>query len=97
MVVNTDQIIFGGLNGIDVDRYNRQISEPGVQYIIDDYVTQVNANLRLLNRVNHYYHPRFTLKVHIWRCARRVNRYHLLDDGLHLGGIVTQSWVTAIF
>lgn len=91
------KIIFGGLNGIDIDRYNKQINVPSVQYIIDDCITQVNAYLRLLNRVRHFYHPRLTSKVHIWRSARRVNRYHLLEDELHLGGIVTQSWLTAIY
>lgn len=91
------KFIFGGINGLDIDRFNKEVSENSVQYVIDDCVTQVNSYLRLLNRVKHYYHPRFTSKVHIWRAARRVNRYHLLEDGLHLGGVVTKSWITAIY
>lgn len=91
------KIIFGGINGIDIACFNREDYNPEIQRIVDDCITQINSYLRLLNRVNGYYHPRFTSKVHIWRSARRVNRYHLLHDGLHLGGIVTQSWITAIF
>lgn len=91
------KILFGGINGIDIDRYNREAGKPCVQHVVDDCVTQVNCYLRLLNRIGKNYHPRFTSKVHIWRSAKRVNRYHLLDDGLHLGRIVTQSWLTAIF
>lgn len=91
------KIIFGGINGLDIARYNGDEFCPSIQLIIDDCITQINAYLRLLNRVKGYYHPRFTSKVHIWRAARRVNRYHLLPDGLHLGGIVVQSWITAIY
>lgn len=91
------KIIFGGINGIDIAQFNKDEFNASIQSTIDDCITQVNAYLRLLNRVHGWYHPRFTSKVHIWRSARRVNRYHLLPDGLHLGGIVCQSWITAIY
>lgn len=91
------KFIFGGINGLDIGRFNKEKGGNNAQFVIDDCVTQVNSYLRLLNRVKHYYHPRFTSKVHIWRSARRVNRYHLLEDGLHLGGVVTKSWITAIY
>lgn len=83
------KIIFGGINGLDI--------APKIQNIVDDCITQINAYLRLLNRVGGHYHPRFTSKVHIWRSARRINCYHLLRDGLHFGGVVIQSWITSIF
>lgn len=90
------RVVFGGLNGIELNRYNRWEGRSPCQYVIDDCVTQVNCYVRVLNRLNGNYHPRLTSKVHTWRSGRRVNRYHLLADGLHFGEIVIRSWVWAI-
>lgn len=90
------RVIFSGLNGIDLNKYNRLDGKSTEQFVIDDCVTQVNSYVRILNRLDGNYHPRLTSKVHTWRKGRRVNRYHLLYDGLHFGEIVTHSWVWAI-
>lgn len=89
-------VVFGGINGIDLNRYNRIEGVSPVQNVIDDSVTQINCYIRLLNRVKGSYHPRLTSKVHTWRKGRRTNRYHLLPDGLHFGTVVKHSWVWAI-
>lgn len=90
------QVVFGGLNGVDLNKYNQWEGVSRDQFIIDDCVTQVNSYVRLLNRLGGNYHPRLTSKVHTWRRGRRMNRYHLLPDGLHFGEVVTLSWVFAI-
>lgn len=90
------RVVFGGLNGIDLNKFNKFAGKSSEQHIIDDCVTQVNSYIRILNRLDGSYHPRLTSKVHTWRGGRRVNRYHLLSDGLHFGEIVTHSWVWAI-
>lgn len=89
-------VVFGGINGLDLNRYNQIEGVSPVQDVIDDSVTQINCYIRLLNRVRGSYHPRLTSKVHTWRKGR-VNRYHLLSDGLHFGTIVKHSWVWAIY
>lgn len=89
-------VVFGGVNGIDLHRYNRIQGISPMQNVIDDCITQINCYIRLLNRQNRSYHPRLTSKVHTWRKGRRVNRYHLLSDGLHFGDVVAISWVWAI-
>lgn len=90
------KIIFAGITGIDLNRYNRCTGISGTQWIIDDCIMQINSFIRLMNRNNGWYHPRLTSKVHIWRNGRRVNRYHLLSDGLHPGPVVITSWLVAI-
>lgn len=90
------QVVYGGLNGVDLNKYNRWTGTSPDQFIIDDCVTQVNSYVRLLNRLGGSYHPRLTSKVHTWRKRRRVNRYHLLPDGLHFGEVVILCWVFAI-
>lgn len=90
------QDVFGGINGIDLNQYNKLVGRSPDQYIIDDCVTQVNCYVRVLNKLNGSYHPRLTSKVHTWRYGRRVNHYHLISDGLHFGETVIHSWVWAI-
>lgn len=41
------KIIFGGINRMDIDRYNKEVNEPSSQFVIDDCVTQVNSYLFL--------------------------------------------------
>lgn len=90
------RLAFAGITGIDLNRYNRLSGLSDQQWIIDDCLLQVNSYIRILNRFDGNYHPRLTSKVHIWRKGLRINRYHLLDDGLHPGPIVIHSWIRAI-
>lgn len=90
------KIAFGGINGIQLNRYNHM---PGVsrnQSAIDDAIMQVNMYIRLLNQQMGVYHPRLISKVHVWYKGKRKNNYHLLSDGLHLGAIVTRYWVRSL-
>lgn len=90
------KLVFAGITGIDLNRYNRVPYTSNHQWIIDDCILQVNSYLRILNRSDGYYHPRMTSKVHIWKKGRRISRYHLLGDGLHPGPIVIYSWLIAL-
>lgn len=90
------KVIFAGITGIDINRYNRSPGLSSTQWIINDCTLQINSFIRLMNRNDGWYHPRLTSKVHIWRKGRRVNRYHLLSDGLHPGPVVITSWIVAI-
>lgn len=45
------KFFLGGINGIDIARYNRDEYWPNIQRTVDDCITQVNAYLRLLNRI----------------------------------------------
>lgn len=90
------KLVFGGLNGIHINKYNKVPGHSAIQKVIDECVTQFNCYIRLLNRFDGNYHPRLTSKIHTWRRGRRVNRYHMLPDGLHFGDVVNQSWITAI-
>lgn len=90
------KLVFAGITGIDLNKYNRLPYVSKHQWIIDDCILQVNSYLRILNRSDGYYHPRMTSKVHIWKKGRRISRYHLLGDGLHPGPIVIHSWLIAL-
>lgn len=90
------KLVFAGITGIDLNRYNRLSYTSTQQWIIDDSILQVNSYLRIFNRSDGYYHPRMTSKVHIWKKGRRISRYHLLGDGLHPGPLVIYSWLTAL-
>lgn len=91
------RLVFAGITGLDLNKYNRQLGVSIQQWVIDDAILQINSYVRILNRSDGHYHPRLTSKVHIWRKGRRVSRYHLLRDGLHPGPIVISSWIRAIF
>lgn len=45
------KVIFGGINGINIARYNNEPTKSNEQWVIDDAITQINAYIRLLNRV----------------------------------------------
>lgn len=90
------RLVFGGINGVDLHKFNRLPGVSPMQYVIDDCITQVNCYIRVLNWQNGSYHPRLTSKIHTWRNGRRVNKYHLLSDGIHFDMIVVYSWVWAI-
>lgn len=90
------KLAFGGINGIQLNRYNVLEGYSDSQGIIDEAIIQVNAYIRLLNQNAKVYPPRLTSKVHTWYKGRNKNNYHLLRDGLHLGHIVTRYWLRSI-
>lgn len=90
------KVMFGGIIGADLARYNEDDQSAIYQSVLDDTIMQVNAYIRLLNQLTDLPQPRLTSKVHGWRRGRRVNRYHLLYDGLHLGPLVRQTWLREI-
>lgn len=90
------KLVFSGITGIDLGKHNRLPTKFKYQWVIDDCILQVNSYIRILNRSDGHYHPRLTSKVHIWKKGKRINRYHLLRDGLHLGPIVLHSCLIAI-
>lgn len=90
------KLAFAGITGLDLNKYNRLPGCSDQQWIVNDCLLQVNSYIRILNRSDGVYHPRLTSKVNIWRKGRRINRYHLLYDGLHPGPIIIHSWIRAI-
>lgn len=89
------RLAFGGINGIQLNKYNGLDGYSESQGIIDEAIMQINAYIRLLNQVARVYPPRLTFKVHTWYKGRN-NNYHLLRDGLHFGHIVTRYWLRSI-
>lgn len=90
------KICFGGIVGMNLNKYNRREGFSPYQWILDEAIRQINAYLRLLSQQLQLYYPRLTSKVHAYYRGRPKNNYRLLYDGLHLGPVVCRSWVTSI-
>lgn len=56
-------IVFGGIMGIDVNKYNRIRGTSPVQWVVDDAITVINAYIRQMNTDSGLPHPRLTSKV----------------------------------
>lgn len=92
----TTKICFGGIIGINLNKYNKLEGFSPYQWIIDEAIRQINAYLRLLCQQSQLYYPRLTSKVHAYYRGKPKNNYRLLYDGLHLGPILCHNWVTSI-
>lgn len=92
----TTKICFGGVIGMNLNKYNKLDGISPYQWILDEAIRQINAYLRLLCQQSQLYYPRLTSKVHAYYRGKPKNNYRLLSDGLHLGPIVCYSWVTSI-
>lgn len=92
------KIAFGGLCGIDLDRYNGLTSFSNLQPIIDDTVHLLNYQIKTDNVANGLVHPTLTSKIHIVRSRmpRRRNQYRLLTDGVHLSENLYLDWARNI-
>lgn len=86
-------VIFSGLCGMDLNRYN---GFPGYhihQPTIDRVIEQLNHHITDLNFRAGVFLPKLTSKVHRRsRSAGHRNQYRLLTDGIHPGPVVLSDW-----
>lgn len=91
------KISFGGLCGIDLDRYNGYNSFNSLQSVIDDTIHLLNYHIKTDNVQHGTIHPTLTSRVHIVRSTKpRRNQYRLLTDGVHLGETLYLDWARNI-
>lgn len=92
------KIAFGGLCGIDINRYNGLQSFSNLQHIIDDTVHLLNYSIKTDNIASGLIHPTLTSRVHIIRSPKhkRRNQYRLLVDGIHLSETLYEDWAKNI-
>lgn len=90
-------VAFGGLCGVDINRYNRCPGHHHLQAVIDQVIDPINWEIKRGNIARGIVHPTITGKIHR-RSATRGNRnqYRLLYDGVHLGNIVVSDWAKNI-
>lgn len=91
------KVAFGGLCGIDIDRYNGLTTFNALQPVIDDTVHLLNYHIKTDNVQHGMVHPTITSRVHIVRSGRsRRNQYRLLCDGIHLTETLYIDWAKNI-
>lgn len=92
------KVAFGGLCGIDLNRYNGLTTFSPLQPIIDDTVHLLNYSIKTDNIANGLIHPTLTNRVHIIKSPmhKRQNQYRLLSDGIHLSEILYLDWARNI-
>lgn len=94
----TTKVAFGGLCGLDIDRYNGLQSFSNLQHVIDDTVHLLNYSIKTDNIAHGLIHPTLTSRVHIVRSSmhKRGNQYRLLSDGIHLSETLYVDWAKNI-
>lgn len=91
------KVAFGGLCGIDIDRYNGLPTFSPLQHVIDDVVHLLNYHIKADNIQHGMVHPTLTSRVHITRARKpRRNQYRLLSDGVHLTEALYLDWAKNI-
>lgn len=91
------KVAFGGLCGIDLDRYNGLLTFNTLQPVIDDTVHLLNYHIKTDNIQHGMVHPTITSRVHIVRSGKpRRNQYRLLSDGIHLTETLYLDWAKNI-
>lgn len=91
------KVAFGGLCGIDLDRYNGRATFSPLQPIVDDTIHLLNYHIKTDNIQHGLVHPTLTSRVHIVRSNRpRRNQYRLLIDGIHLSETIYTDWAKNI-
>lgn len=90
------RVLFGGIIGTDIGRYNLGSVVSPYQVQLDETVIAANRIIRLNNLAAGVRHEYFTSKVHHWTQGTCQHRYFLLSDGLHPGTIVLHHWVALI-
>lgn len=91
------KVAFGGLCGIDINRYNGLSTFSNLQPVIDDTVHLLNFHIKTDNIQHGLVHPTLTSRVHIVRTHKpRRNQYRLLVDGIHLTEALYVDWAKNI-
>lgn len=91
------KVAFGGVCGIDIDRYNGLTTFSPLQPVIDDTVHLLNYQIKTDNIQHGLVHPTLTSRVHITRSKKtRRNQYRLLSDGVHLTEALYMDWARNI-
>lgn len=91
------KIAFGGLCGIDINRYNGFTDFSPLQPVIDDTVHLLNFHIKTDNIQHGLVHPTLTSRVHRVRTGKpRRNQYRLLVDGTHLSETIYVDWAKNI-
>lgn len=90
-------VAFGGLCGVNLNKYNRCFGYHSQQTVIDRVIDPINWEIKRGNMALGIVHPTLTGKIHR-RSSTRGNRnqYRLLYDGVHLGDIVVRDWAKNI-
>lgn len=91
------KIGFGGLCGLDINRYNGFATFSPLQPVIDDTVHLLNFHIKTDNIQHGLVHPTLTSRVHIVRSKKpRRNQYRLFTDGVHLSENLYIDWAKNI-
>lgn len=89
-------VVFGGVIGADLRRYNHDITVNPRQQSFDDGILELNRVIRQLNILSGAPHVYFTGKVHKWFNGSCHHQYFHLYDGLHPGPVVLRNWASLI-
>lgn len=91
------QVIFSGLCGMDLNRYNGLTGYHPDQHKIDNVIHLLNHHIVDLNFRSGVYQPKLTSKVHRRSNSHgHRNQYRLLLDGIHPGPVVLKDWAKNI-
>lgn len=90
-------MVFGGIIGADISRYNQRPGTDAYQDQLNDKIMAANRLIRADNLAANVRHVYFTTKVHHWSSGRCNHHYYLLTDGLHPGRVGLEHWVTLIY
>lgn len=89
-------VVFGGVIGADLSRYNHVAGVDPRQAEYDNSILELNRTIRQLNVMANAPHLYFTGKVHKWRQGECHHHYFLLQDSLHPGRVVLKHWASLI-
>lgn len=90
------EVIFSGLCGMDLNKYNGLEGYNSHQRVIDSVIDQLNHYIVSLNYQAGVYQPK-TSKVHKRSNHKgHRNQYRLLSDGIHPGPVVLKDWAASI-
>lgn len=91
------KVAFGGLCGMDLNRYNGLLGRSYYQSVIDMVIVAINLQIEEDNIANRLIHPTLTRKIHKRSRKQGIrNQYRLLYDGLHLSPIINEEWARNI-
>ena len=91
-------IIVCTLPGMDVGRYNRTGYRDELQWVIDEGVHLLNADIQTHNAANGYATPMIHQYIHptMGNARRPRNTYSRLIDGLHPAPRTKEKWALAL-
>lgn len=91
------RVAFGGLCGMDLNRYNGLPGHSEYQSVVDSVIVSINLQIEEDNIANHVIHPTVTRKIHKRSRKQGIrNQYRILYDGLHLSSIINKEWASNI-